>query len=212
MRFFSAVASTEGLNIRIHRAIEIPESSSRYDSVTPGYPLRFEFREFANIKKHEFDRKTVLEIFGKIFTGYAVAKLHGLLQDAATDLLEIINTDPERMISRRDRDFYRHGQVGRTPRSSNRPTPRTSRVTSVQSTLLVDTVARNVNQEGSSSNMAAPPRPTPSFDLTLSEKATPTQSQSPPTSAQISNSSSGKRRRDQEKDGKCPSRKAPKLK
>ena len=204
VRFFSAVASTEGLNIRIHRATEVPENSSKYDFVVPGYPLRFEFREFANVKKHEFDRKTVLEIFGRILVGYAVEKLRGLLQDAAKDLVENLNTNPDQIKLREDKDFYRHGQVDKTPRSSNMPTPGPSRSNSINSTMSVDTVAWNATQQGSSLNMAAPPRPNPSFDMTLSERTTPTQSQPPPSSAQVSSSPSGKRRRTQGEDVKSP--------
>ena len=206
VRFFSAVASTEGLNIRIHRAIEVPENAFKYDFGVPRYPLRFEFREFANIKEQEFDRKIVLEILGRILVGYAVGKLRDLLQDAAKDLVEKLYTDGDQFESREDRDFYRHGQVDKTPRSSNIPTPGPSRNHSVQSTMSVDTVAWNATQQGSSSNMAAPPRPTPSVDMMLSERTTPTQSQPPPSSAQVSSSPSGKRRRTQGEDGKSPPR------
>ena len=212
VRFFSAVASTEGLNIRIHRATEIPKDNPKYDFVVPGYPLRFEFREFVNVKKHEFDRKTVLQIFGRILVGYAVKKLLGLLQDAAKDLVENLNHNSDRRNSREDKDFYRHGQVDKTPRGSNMSTPRPSRSHSVQSPMSVDTVACNATQQGSSSNMAAPPRPNASFDRTLSERTTPTQSQPPPSSAQVSSSPSGKRRRTQGEDGKPPPRRTRKSK
>lgn len=202
VRFFSAVASTEGLNIRIHRATEVPENSSKYDFVVPGYPLQFEFREFANVKKHEFDRKKVLEIFGKILVGYGVGKLLDLLRNAAKDLVDNLNTNPHQNKPREDKDFYRHGQVDKTPKGSNIPTPRPSRSQSVQSPMSVDTVAPNATQQGSSSNMAAPSRPNPSFDMTLSERTTPTQSQSSQSSAQVSSSPSGKRPRIQVEDGK----------
>ena len=212
VRFFSAVASTEGLNIRIHRATEVPENSSKYDFIVPGYPLRFEFREFANVKKHEFDRKRVLEIFGKILISYAVEKLLGLLQDAAKDLVEHLNTNADRIKLREDKDFYRHGQVDKTPRGSNMPTPGPSRSRSVRSRMSVDTLAWNATQQSSSSNMAAPPRPNPSFDMTLSEGTTPTQSQAPPSSAQVSSSPSGKRRRTQREDGESSPRRTRKPK
>lgn len=204
VRFFSAVASTEGLNIRIHRAIEIPENSSKFDFVVPGYPLRFEFREFANVKKHEFDRKKVLEIFGRILVGYAKDKLLGLLKNAAEDLVENLNTNPDQNKAREDKDFYRHGQVDKTPKGSNIPTPRPSRSQSVQSPMSVDTEARNATQQSSSSNMAAPTRPNQSFDMMLSERTTPTQSEPSPSSAQVSSSPLGKRRKTQGEDRRSP--------
>jgi len=146
VRFFSAVASTEGLNIHIHRAIEIPKNSSKFDFVVPGYPLRFEFREFANVKKHEFNRKKVLEIFGRILVGYAKDKLLGLLKNAAEDLVGNLNTNPDQNKAREDKDFYRHRQVDKTLKGSNIPTPRPSRSQSVQSPMSVDTKARNATQ------------------------------------------------------------------
>ena len=133
VRFFSAVASTESLNIYIHRAIEIPENCSKYDFFVPRYPVRFEFREIANVRKHEFDRKTVLEMFGRILLGYGVEKLVGLLKNAARELVEQFNTNLDRIKSREDKDFYRYGQVEKTPRNSNMPTPGPSRSHSVQS-------------------------------------------------------------------------------
>ncbi|KAL8833029.1 MAG: hypothetical protein Q9170_004557 [Blastenia crenularia] len=119
-------------------------------------------------KKNEFDREKVLEIFGKILVGYAAQKLFGLLQDAAKDLVENLNTNPRQNKPREDQDFYRHGQVEKTPRGSNITTPEPSRSQSVQSPMSVDFLAHNATQQGSSSNMAAPSRPNPSFDMTLS--------------------------------------------
>ena len=198
------VASTEGLNIRIHRAIEVPENGTKAGFIVPGYPLRFEFREFANVKKHEFDRKRVLEIFGRILVGYALKTLRTLLQNAAKDLVEHLSTNPGQKKSREKKDFYRHGQVDKTPRNSKTPTPRPSRSNSVRSTRMFDTVAWSATQQDPSVNMAAPPRPNPAFDRTLSERTTPTRSQPSPSSAQVSNSPGGKRRRTQGEDVTSP--------
>ncbi|KAL9627046.1 MAG: hypothetical protein Q9164_007722 [Protoblastenia rupestris] len=206
VRFFSAVASTEGLIIRVHRAIELPENSSKYDFVVPGYLLRFEFREFAKVKKHEFDRKTVLEIFGKILVSDALEKLFGLLKNASIDLVEQLNTNADRIKLREDKDFYRHRQVEKTLSNSNISTPGPSRSRSLQSHMSVDTVAWNAAQQGSSSNMTAPPRPNPLFDMTHSDRTTPAQNQLSLLLAQTSSSRRRKRRRDQGEDGKSPLR------
>jgi hypothetical protein len=127
VRFFSAVASTEGLNVRIHRAIDLGKNGSEDDFLTPEYPLRFEFREFVTVEENrfyhkKFDRKTVLELFGKILVGYGVEKLYGLLQDAARDLCAKLKKDPKGFRLREDANFYRHDQVDNTPVNSRMPT------------------------------------------------------------------------------------------
>ena len=192
VRFFSVVASTEGLNVRIHRATEVGGAGSEDEFVVPGYPLRFEFREFARVPKDKFDRKTVLELFGKILVSYGTEKLHVLLQDAAKTLVGKLRNDPEGSKLRQNLDFYRHGQTGHTPKDSKMPTPLASRGQSVQTPMSVET-ERSGMLDGSQ-NMAAP-RADQSFDMLRSRTATPTQSQ-PPGSSQLSNSS-GKRQRNQ---------------
>ena len=66
VRFFSAVASTEGLLVRIHRAVQLGEGRVHI----PGYLLRFEFREYARIPREEFDREPVVKLFSKILVSY----------------------------------------------------------------------------------------------------------------------------------------------
>lgn len=67
VRFFSVVASTEGLTIRIHRATREPADGSDQGFVTKDYPLRFEYREFGKIRKdNNFTRQTVLDMFERI--------------------------------------------------------------------------------------------------------------------------------------------------
>ena len=201
VRFFSAVASTEGLNVRIHRATQVAENGSEDDFIIPGYPLRFEFREFVRVSKDNFDRKTVLELFGKILVSYAIEKLHGLLQDAAKALVEKLDKDPEGFKSRQNANVYRHGQDGNTPRSSRLPTPTASRGPSVHSLMSVEAGSSGILP--GSSNIAAP-NPDQSFDMLRNQTVTPTQSQ-PPPSTQVS-SSSGKRRRNRLEDGESSRR------
>ena len=174
VRFFSTVASTEGLTIRIHRAVEVPENSSEYDFVVPGYPLRFEFREFADIKQQEFDTKTVLGVFRKILVGYGAEKLHGLLQRAAKDLVDSLRTNPDGRKSRSNRNFYRHGQVGKTPRGSNVLAPGPSNCHSLQTAMSIDPIAWIAAKQGSLSKMAGPPRPNTSIDMSFGDILTPT--------------------------------------
>lgn len=196
VRIFSAIASMEGLSVRIHRAIDVSENRSKDDVHIPGYPLRFEFREFVTVEKDKFDRKTVLELFGKILVGYGVEKLHGLLQDAARDLWEKLKKDPEGMRLRENADFYRHGQVSNTAGSSRIASLTASRGHSVQSPMSTDT-ERSETLPGSA-NMAAPML-NQSFDMLRGRTTTPTQSQAP-QSTQVS-TTSVKRRKDQSEDG-----------
>ena len=121
VRFFSAVASPAGLDVYIHRAIDEGENHSGNDCHVPGYPLRFEFQALVTIEDNrfadnKFDRKTVLELFGKILVSYGVERLQGLLQDAARDLWEKLKNDPEEYRLRGNVDFYRHGQFTNTQR------------------------------------------------------------------------------------------------
>ena len=202
VRFFSAVSSTEGLIVRIHRAVQVAENGSEEDIHIPDYPLRFEFREFVKVSRENFDRETVLKILGKIFFSYAAGELLGLLQDAAKALAEKLGKGPAgEVILRTDAGFYRHGQFGNTPASSRTQTVDTSRGPSTYSQMSVDT-ERSAMLPGPA-NMAAA-RPNPSIDMAQSRTATPTQSH-PSPSTQIP-SNRGKRVRSQHEDGNAPRR------
>ena len=95
-----------------------------------------------SIHDKKFDRKTVLELFGKILVGYGVEKLYGLLQDAARDLWEKLKKDPEEFMLREDANFYRHDQVDNTPVNSTLPTLTASRGYSVRSRTATSTQSR----------------------------------------------------------------------
>ena len=111
VRFFSVVASTEGLTIRIHRATREPTNGPEQGFIIPGYPLRFEYKEFGNVPRDRFERETVLNIFEKILLGYGVKELHVLLQHAAKGVVEKLRKDSNEMRLRGDENFYRHGQT-----------------------------------------------------------------------------------------------------
>jgi hypothetical protein len=135
VRFFSVVASTEGLIIRIHRATREPADGSDIGLIIkerPDYPLRFEYEEFFKIQRESFDRKTVFEIFKKILVGYGVNELYSTLKKAAKALMEKLAKDPEGVILRSNSNFYRFGQTTTAP-SSRKPTPAASQAPSIMS-------------------------------------------------------------------------------
>jgi len=86
VRFFSIVASTEGLTFRIHRATRVMEKA---DLVTDGYPLQFVYRVFQRLQVGiNYNRDAVLETFKHILLGYAERDLFKLLKAAAEAIRE----------------------------------------------------------------------------------------------------------------------------
>ncbi len=163
VRFFSVVASNEGITIRIHRAIR--ECAEELDPGLimmdrPDYPLRFEHRVFCKIEKASFDRGTVLEKLEKILIGYGVDQLFSLLQNAAEAMVEKFRNDPEGVIARANEDFYRYGQTELNPRT-RKSTPVWSRASSVQNRMLdrlqirgaMDPPTRAASETNESANM-----------------------------------------------------------
>ena len=130
VRFFSVVANTQGILIRIHRAIEIPQDASHLELVMPDRPeyrLNFEHREFARLTGEDgFMRERVIEIFRKMLK-YAVDELSVWISAAAKDLLKKLDKNIVDYQARGKIGFYRHGQP--SPKTS-RNTPRTSKATS----------------------------------------------------------------------------------
>ena len=116
VRFFSVVASTEGLIIRIHRAIRVASKESGVGFMMkdrPEYPLAFEHQVFSRIQKEYFERETVSETFEKIMIGYGENVLQPLLFGATKAIMAKLNNDLEGMRARENDDFYRHGQTER---------------------------------------------------------------------------------------------------
>lgn len=110
VRFFSVVSSTNGMLVRIHRAVEISEDVDPRSLIMPDQPkyrLKFEYKEFARI--NEYSREKVLKIFRKILK-YAVEDLGELIKAAALTLSTMTNE----AYNARDYDeaFYRYGQPG----------------------------------------------------------------------------------------------------
>ena len=138
VRFFSVVASTEGIAIRIHRATREPTNGSDQGFIIPEYPLRFEYKEFCSIPRDKFERKAVLETFEKILLGYGAKELYLLLQDAAKGVVEKLRKDTNEMYLRGDENFYRYGQTAIA--RSKRTTPAASRAQSVQNNLSFESL------------------------------------------------------------------------
>ena len=203
VRFFSAVASTEGLLVRIHRAVQVAKDRM----IIPGYPLHFEFREYAKIPRETFDREPVVQLFSKILINYGVDKLFGLPQDAAKTIAAKLRNKPGEQRLRDNPNFYRHGQGGNTPNNSRRlassriPTLTTSRGRSDQTRISVETEQGGVLP---GSAKIATPMLNQSCEILQGRTTTPTQSQAP-QSTQVSNSSA-KRCRTQSEDGNPPQR------
>ena len=175
--------------------------------IIPGYPLHFEFREYARIPRETFDREPVVQLFSKILVNYGVDKLFGLLQDAAKTIAAKLRNKPGEQRLRDNPTFYRHGQGGDTPNNSRRlassriPTLTTSRGRSDQTRISVETEQGGVLP---GSAKIATPMLNHSSDILQGRRTTPTQSQAPQLT-QVS-SSSAKRCRTQSEYGHPPQR------
>ena len=199
VKFFSVVASTQGLEVRIHRAIELPEKIAQ---LRHGYPIRFVFRELANVPRDSFDCGTVLELFGRILHGYGAGKFLVLLQDTAKSLLDKLDSEqPEGDWLRMNPDFYRYREGNNMAASSRKKTPTTPRRLSVESHTSVN--AERSEMLTGSANMAET-RPNQPSDTVRSRPATPTQSHPSPSTQVLG--TSGKRARSQHEDGNAPRR------
>lgn len=182
VRFFSVVASTEGLVIRIHRATREPEDGTGQGLIMKdktNYPLRFEYREFSKLQKDTFERQVVSEIFERILVNYGENVLHTLLKKAAVDIMAKLDNDPQVRQERADVNYYRYGQIN-IRANSKKGTPAVSQAPSV-------------------TNMSIDMMWNETLTPTQSRAATPTRSRAA-TPKQMS-SLSGKRCRRQSDDG-----------
>lgn len=174
VRFFSVVASTEGLTTSIHRATREPADGTDQGFIMkdrPDYPLRFEYREFSRIQKDNFDRKTVLEMIEKILLGYGAGELFFLLRDAAKVVMENLSNDLEGVKLRQNSDFYRYGQTSVKP-GSRIQTPALSRAQSIQNIMSFNKPQSWAAMEPASQALSETNR---SVDMLRSRTATPTQ-------------------------------------
>ena len=117
VRFFSAVANGEGILIRVHRAIRLSHKDSRLFVMPnePNYRLRFVYRKFELISGTDYySRAKILTAFKKILK-YAIDDLSKWIKDAACDLADKLERDPQAFMERRELDFYRYGQPSPNP-------------------------------------------------------------------------------------------------
>ncbi|RMZ84002.1 hypothetical protein DV737_g1387, partial [Chaetothyriales sp. CBS 132003] len=192
VRFFSVVASTEGLCIRIHRATREPKDGSDQGFIMPNrhdYPLRFEYQDFAHITRDEFALATVLSMFENILAGYGARILRDLIHNAAQAIVEKLEANPQAHSARGNPDFYRYDQIQPNPKSRIL-TPIPSRPESVREMSLDMTPATRTlalqasNQDFSQTAM--------SYDMMPSHTSTPFQSQ--PTVPKQTTRGKGKKR------------------
>jgi hypothetical protein len=131
VRFFSAVATTEGVVIHIHRAKKIDENS-KYNPI-PGannredYPLQFEFQQFWPLEadheadsKPPLDRQTILQQIENIIVGYGANELFPLLQEAAKIVSQKFSKDDRLLEARANQFYYMHGQEPLRSKKRNR--------------------------------------------------------------------------------------------
>lgn len=130
VRFFSVVATTEGILIRIHRAVKEPNPGRWIMPNIPEYPLRFEYRTFLKIPQLD-DRDRILKAFEKILIGYGINRLCPLLQQVAKSMNEKFPPGNKEIDERADHDFYRYGQIN-IGTASQKGTARTSLAPSIQ--------------------------------------------------------------------------------
>ena len=165
VRFFSIVANGEGLLIRIHRAIQLSPKDSRLFVMPdePNYRLRFVYRTFESIKGiDQYNRARVLEAFKKILK-YAMDDLSQWIRDAASDLADKLEKDPQAFTERCESNFYRYSQ----------PSPKPSRQMYQSATPCATTASLSVTQRFQQAKMKYNPALTAHSET--SEQRTPTQ-------------------------------------
>lgn len=108
VRFFSVVATTEGLTFRIHRATRVTEEA---DKVTDGYPLQFLYRVFKRLYLGiNYNRDAVLSILKPILLAYAEETLFKLLKAAAEAIREKFLNDKDAKLRRQTIGYDLYGK------------------------------------------------------------------------------------------------------
>jgi hypothetical protein len=127
VRFFSVVATSEGIKIRIHRASCIG-SGIQQDLDNPileGYPLKFEYDDYWTAS-NPLLRQDVVDVFGQILYGYGVNELAGHLQRAITKIDQKFKNyeKDNRHPLQRDDNYYSYGQIPPLSRATTAASPR----------------------------------------------------------------------------------------
>jgi hypothetical protein len=116
VRVFTAVSTTEGIIIRIHRAClardfrrEDPSHEDFSDPqfpILPGYPLQFEYDVYFKANTDEFTYEKVSAALETIMIKYGAGTLLGLLKNAAKDVVNKFASKEEY----RSEHYYSHNQ------------------------------------------------------------------------------------------------------
>ena len=127
VRFFSVVASTEGLTVRIHRAIRKTRSGDLIMPDRPEYPLNFEWTVFARSGASQgLDQESVFKLIQRILIAYGIQTLKPLIHSAAKALSDKLIEDSNLVTARFNEDFYRYGQVKPSPTTAQTANLRTA--------------------------------------------------------------------------------------
>lgn len=118
VRVFTAVSTTEGIIIRVHRACltrdfrkraprrqDFPSTPPKV-SILPDYPLQFEYDVYFKAHATDFTHELVSTALETIMIKYGAGILLGLLKDAAEDVVKKFTTQEEH----RSQHYYSHHQ------------------------------------------------------------------------------------------------------
>ena len=92
VRFYSAVATTAGFAVRVHRAFELGMNKGR---IHPDYPLAFAYDEIFNTHGGDYKKDEVLNVVKNIFFEYGVNTLLPILEKAVNSVLAKVK-EPKR--------------------------------------------------------------------------------------------------------------------
>lgn len=125
VRFFSVVATPQGMRVRVHRARNV-ESPGSPKPVADGYPLHFTYTDYLDIVGKEYTYHKVAEELRNIVTGYVAIVLQGSLEKALEKVHEKFakhERETKRFLQR-DEKYYSYGQVpGSRKRKTSTPAP-----------------------------------------------------------------------------------------
>lgn len=135
VRFFSVVATPEGVRIRVHRARDLGDA--RYPmAITDGYPLRFTHTDYLDIIGEDYTYHKVAEELANIVLGYVATILKGSLEEAIKKVYDKF-LDYARQFGKlieRDERYYSYGHLPGPSRKRKTPSASvetTSRATSM---------------------------------------------------------------------------------
>lgn len=139
VRVFTAVSTTEGIIIRIHRAClakEFRKEPTHQDSsepqfpILPSYGLQFEYDIYFKGTADDFTYEKVSAVLESIMINYGTKRLLRLLQDAAKDVIEKFTAQQQH----RSQHYYSHQQKPRRGKKKGKSNNDLGQGSTVQST------------------------------------------------------------------------------